>query len=331
MDLGTRRGLLGAGLFLAVAAALAVLALGGAAQAAYPERNITLVVCFPAGGGSDLAARLINNELGEALGKPVIVENRTGAGGNVGINAVARSTPDGHTLLLCSSAFVVNSSLYAHANYDPFKDFVPVMAIGASPNMIVTPAKSPYATFGEFVAKAKAEPNKLNWTTPGMGTTPYLGGELLKRRLGLDMVHVPFTGAGPATNAAVAGQVDVYLANISSVIELVRGGQLRGLAVTAKKRWPSLPDVPTLEELGVTDADTDSFQGIWAPAGTPQPVVDRLVKELGAILARPEIQQKFENVGLPVVAEAPDAFRKRMEREVPMYKDIIDAAGLKVK
>ena len=203
-----------------------------------------MVACFPAGGGTDIAARLINTQLGEALGKPVIVENRGGAGGNIGTAAVARAAPDGYTLLVCSSAFVVNPSLYANVAYDPFKDFIPIMVIGASPNAFVVPAQSEIKTMPELIAKAKANPGKLNWASPGAGTTPYLAGELLQLRTGSKMVHIPFAGAGPATQAAVAGQVDMYTANIGSLMGLIEAGKLRPIAVTSKQRWPELADVP---------------------------------------------------------------------------------------
>jgi len=272
-----------------------------AARAEYPERQITMIVCFPAGGGTDIAARLINTPLGEALGKPVVIENRGGAGGNIGIAAAARAGGDGYTLLVCSSAYVVNPSLYAQATYDPFKDFVPLMVIGASPNAFVVPAQSDIKTMPELIAKAKANPGKLNWTSPGAGTTPYLAGEVLKT------------------------------ANIGSLMALIDASKVRPIAVTSRERWPDLPNVPSLEELGVKDAVSDTFQGIYAPAGTPQPVIDRLAKELGLILKRPDIREKFVKAGLPVVAEGPEVFRARIAREVPMYKDIIDKAGLKMQ
>jgi tripartite-type tricarboxylate transporter receptor subunit TctC len=301
------------------------------ARAGYPERQITMVVCFPAGGGTDIAARLINVPLGEALGKPVVIENRGGAGGNIAIAAVKRLPADGYTLLVCSSAFVVNPSLYAQAAYDPLKDYIPVMVMGASPNVFVVPSQPPIKSMKEFIEKAKAAGGKMNWTSPGAGTTPQLAGELLKLRTGIEMQHIPFPGAGPATNAVLAGQVDLYTANIGSLQGIIDGGKVRPIAVTAKKRWAPLPDVPTLEELGIKDADSDTFQAVYVVAGTPQPIVDRLVKELTVILVKAETKEKFDKIGLPVVAEGPEVFRKRIAREVPMFKEIIDKAGLKIQ
>jgi tripartite-type tricarboxylate transporter receptor subunit TctC len=314
-------------IYLAIAALAAISA--GGARAEYPDRAVTIVACFPAGGGTDIAMRLINTELGAALGKPVIVENRGGAGGSLGTTFVARAPADGYTLLGCSSAFVVNPSLYANVAYDPFKDFVPIMVIGAAPNLFVVPKQSKINTMADFIAEAKANPGKLNWTSPGAGTTPQLAGELLKSAAGIDIVHIPFTGAGPAMTAVLGGQVDMYAGNYGSMASLL--GSVRPLAVTADKRWPDLPDTPTLAELGIKSPSTDTFQALFAPAGTPQPIVDRLAKELATILARPDIREKFAKIGLPVVAEGPAVFRARIANEVPMYKAVIDKAGLKIQ
>src|SRR6201999_2474540 len=194
-------------------AAIAQISIGGA-RAEYPERQITLIVCFPAGGGTDIAVRMINTQLSEALGKPVIIENRGGGGGNIGTAAAARAPADGYTLLGRSSAFAGNPSLYDHVAYDPFNDFAPVMVLGASPNVFVVPKQSKLKTIPEFIAYANANPGKLNWTSPGAGTTPQLAGELLKVKTGIDIVHIPFPGAGPGTTAVLGGPVDVYAANL---------------------------------------------------------------------------------------------------------------------
>ena len=303
----------------------------GAARAEWPERQITIVVCFPAGGGADLADRLIQTPLGNALGKPVIVENRGGASGSIATIAVSRMAPDGYTLLGCSSAYEVNPSLFEHVTYDPMTAMEPIIVLGASPNVFVVPTKSKFKTMRDLIAYAKANPGKLNWTSPGLGTTPQLSGELLKQREGLNMVHIPFAGAGPADVAVIAGQVDLYVANYASVTGLLNGGQVRPIAVTSTTRYRLLPDVPTLAEIGIANAESDTFQALFAPAGTPKPVVARLAKELSAILARPDIREKFDKLGLPVVAEGPEQFRARLAREVPMYMDIIDRAGLRTK
>ena len=171
----------------------------------------------------------------------------------------------------------------------------------------------------------------MNWTSPGVGTTPQLAGELLKIKAGLDIQHIPYAGAGPANTAVLGGLVDFYAANYGSLTGLLNSGKVRPIAVTSKTRWPDLPNVPTLDEIGIKDAESDTFQGLFAPAGTPKPVIDRLAKEVGKILADPEIKAKYVKLGLPVVAEGPEAFKTRIAREVPMYKEVIDKAGLKIK
>ena len=313
-----------------VAAALAV-PISGAQAAGFPERPITIVSCFPAGGGTDIAVRMINTQLSETLGKAVVVENRAGAGGNIGIAAVARAKPDGYTLLGCSSAFVVNPSLYAHVSYDAKKDFAPLMLIGSSPNVFVVPANSKITSMKQFLAEAKANPGKLNWTSPGLGTTPQLAGELLKLRTGINMVHVPFTGAGPAMNAVLAGQVDMYAANYGSVSSLIKGGQVHAIAVTAEKRWSDIPDVPTLDELGIKDAESDTFQALFAPAGTPKEALDTLAAALKKVLSQPDVRARYEKIGLPVVAAGPAEFKPMVDRQLAAYREIIDKAQLTVK
>lgn len=318
--------------WLALGALLATGVVTSSAQAqSWPDKTITIVACFPPGGGTDAMSRFVNTPLQEALGKPVVVENRAGASGNIAIQAVARMAPDGYTILACSSSFVLNPSMLAGANYDPAKDFIPLMLVGASPNVLVVPAASPHKTMKDLIAFGKANPGKLNWTSAGAGTTAYLGTEYMKQQLGLEMVHVPFTGAGPATQAAVAGQVDLYASAIGTIQGQIEGNQLRPLAISTRTRWPSLPDVPTLIELGIKDAEFDTFQSLFLPAGTPKPIVDRLVAELTKILANPELKARIEKTGLPVLAEGPEKFAQRIAREVPFYKEIIDKGGLRPK
>lgn len=323
----SRRGLLTA---IAVTMAIGILPTNFA-RAEYPERQITMIVCFGAGGGTDIAARLVNTQLSEALGKPVVVENRAGAGGNLGIAAVARAAPDGYTLLVCSSAFVVNPSLYVNANYDPIKDFIPVMLLGGSPNVYTVKADSKIKSLAEFIAAVKASSGKTNWTSPGVGTTPYLAGEILKMRAGLDMQHIPYKAVPAAVQAVLAGDAEMMTANYGSVAGQIDSGLLRALAQTGKTRWPEMSNVPTLDELGIKDAETDTSYGIYAPAGTPQPIIDRLVKELSKILQQPDVVERYRKSGAPVIAEGPAAFKARIAREVPMYKQIVEKAGLKVQ
>jgi tripartite-type tricarboxylate transporter receptor subunit TctC len=302
-----------------------------AARAEWPDRPITIVVCFPPGGGTDTAMRLITTGLGQQLHQSVVVENRGGAGGNIAISAVARAAPDGYTLLGCSSAFVVNPSLYQKVFYDPFKDFAPITVIGASPNVFAVPAKGPDKDFNALVARAKAAPGKLNYSSSGIGTTPYLAAELIKQKLGINIVHIPFAGAGPGIQAAVAGQVDMVTAAIGSLQAQIDGGSLRGIAQTGTIRWSELPNVPTLGELGVHGAESDTFQALYAPAKVPKDILDKIAKATATVLADKDLQAKYLKSGLKVLAEPPDVFKARIAHEVPMWKEVIDKGNLKLK
>jgi tripartite-type tricarboxylate transporter receptor subunit TctC len=313
----------------ALSALVALSAAPQAAQAAWPERPITLIACFPPGGGTDIAARLIATPLGEALKVPVIVENRGGAGGNIGIATAKRAKPDGYTFLVCSSAFVVNPSLYANPPYEP-KDFAPVIVLGASPNALVTPAQSEFKTLADLIAKAKANPGKVTYSTPGVGSISQLAVELLKLRAGLNMVHVPYQGAAPAAQAAMAGNVDFASVAVAGMMGMVHGGELRPIVQTGAGPWPELPGVPTMAEAGIPDAVVDTTQMLLAPAGTPQPVIDRLAKEVLAIMRKGEVRDKMLKASFEVRPEGPEALAARIAREVPMWKDLVDKAGIRI-
>ena len=299
------------------------------AQAGWPDRTITIVIPFGPGGGADIAARMVAPQLSTALGVPVVVENRAGAGGNIGINYAARAKPDGYTFMTVSSVFVVNPSLYEKAGYDAEKDFEPVINIGASPNVLVVPAKSEAKSFKEFVAQAKTSGGKTNWASGAVGSTPFLAGEVVKARTGIDMVHIPYPGGGPATQAAVAGQIDMLAASIGTVLPLIQESILRPIAQTGKTRYADLADVPTLAEVGLEGADTDTHQAMYAPAGTPREIIERVEQEVRKIIMQPDVQEKFRKVGLAVIAEGPDAMKRRVAEEVAKYRNIIEKAGLK--
>jgi tripartite-type tricarboxylate transporter receptor subunit TctC len=300
------------------------------AQSAWPDRPITLVVSFPPGGSTDISARLVAPGLTEILGKPVIVENRAGAGGNIAMGYVARSAPDGYTFLVASSVFVVNSSLYKNAPYDPFKDFTPVGTLSASPNVVCVRSDSPIKSLPELIALAKASPDRFNYASPGTGTTPHLAGEVLKLRTGIQMQHVPFLGGGPAVQAMLSGTVEVIVAAQGTVEAAVRAGQLRVLAQTGLTRSPDMPDAPTLEELGIREAISETFNAMYAPAGTPAPIIERMAAAVLQVLARPEVQQKFRTAGVPVQPEGADGLKARVAREVPLWRAVIQQAKITV-
>jgi len=304
---------------------------GGSAFAIYPERPVTIVVPFAPGGANDVVVRIIQQPLSEALGQPVIVENRGGAGGNIGFGFVARARADGYTLLLAPNSFTVNPSLYEKAPYDPFKDFEPVAEISFFPVVFAVRPDLQVNTLTELIARAKEMPGRLNYSTPGPGTLPHLATELLKLRTGVDMVHIPYSGAAPAAQALIAKTVDVGTMSISVAMPLIRAGQLKALAVTGAERWPDLPDVPTVEETGVPASVSETWQGVLVPAGTPADAVDRLAKALVAIAQRPDVREKLRNAGFAATGRGPQAFAKRIADDVPKWKEVIQKARISAK
>jgi tripartite-type tricarboxylate transporter receptor subunit TctC len=266
--------------------------------------------------------------LGELLGKPIVIENRGGAGGNIAMGYVARATPDGYTFLVASSVFVVNASLYRSAPYDPFRDFVTVGTLSASPNVVCVRTDSPIKSLPELIALAKANPERFNYASPGIGTTPHLAGEVLKLRTGMPMTHVPFQGGGPAVQAILANTVEVIVAAQGTVATQLQSGQLRVLAQTGATRSPDMPDAPTLEELGIKDAVSETFNAVYAPAATPRPIVARMAAAILDVLKSPELQVKFRTAGVPVAPEGADGLQARVAREVPMWRNVIQQSKI---
>ena len=308
------------------------LALGdGTALATYPERPVTLVVPFAAGGANDVVARIIQQPLADALGQPVVIENRGGAGGNIGFGFVARAHPDGYTLLLAPNSFAVNVSLYAKAPYDPFKDFDPVAEISYFPVMFTVRPDLGVSTLQELIALAKEKPGRLNYSTPGPGTLPHLATELLKLRTGIDMVHIPYAGAAPAAQALLSKTVDVATLSITVAMPQIRAGNFKGLAVTGAERWPDLPDIPTVLEAGIPESVSETWQGVMVPAGTPKDAIERLAKALIEIARRPDVREKLRNAGFAATGRGPDAFAKRIAEDVPKWKAVIEKARIGVK
>jgi tripartite-type tricarboxylate transporter receptor subunit TctC len=299
--------------------------------AIYPERPVTIVVPFAPGGANDVVVRIIQQPLSETLGQPVIVENRGGAGGNIGFGAVARAQPDGYTLLLAPNSFAVNVSLYDKVPYDPFRDFEPVAEISFFPVMFAVRPDMGVNTLQELIARAKATPGSLNYSTPGPGTLPHLATELLKLRTGIDMVHIPYAGAAPAAHALIGRTVDVGTMSITVAMPQIKAGTLKGLAVTGAQRWPDLPDTPTVQEAGVPSSVSETWQGVLVPAGTPKEVIDRLAKALIEIAQRPDVREKLRNAGFAATGRGPDAFAKRIAEDVPKWKEVIEKARISVK
>jgi len=305
------------------------LGLKQARAAGYPERPIKIIVPFAPGGPTDIMARIISTHLGEAISGTVIVENKPGAGGNIGIGAAAHAEPDGYTLLITSSAYVVNPGLYAKIPYDPYKDFAPIAELGTSPNVIMVGPKLGINSIADLIARAKADPNELNYASPGIGTTPHLSAELFKIVGGIQMTHVPFSGAGPAIQAILSGTTQVAFAALPPAHPHIASGALKALAVTGVHRWFDLPDVPTMVELGYEDFISDTFQGFLAPAKTAPAIVELLSAKSLEILKRPKIAEQLRNDGFEVLANGPEGMRKRIDDEVPKWRDIVAKAGIK--
>ena len=314
---------------LAAATALcAAIGVSAASAAGYPDHPVKVIVPFAAGGPTDVMARLIAQKMSEDLKQQFYVENRPGAGGNIGMAEAARATPDGYTILVASSSFVVNPSLYAHAPYDPFKDFAPITLAAASPNILVVNSSFPAKSVKELIDILKKNPGKYTIANPGIGTTPQLAAELFKLELKLDATSVPFGGAGPAIQSAVAGHTPIAFTALPPTSPQVKAGALRGLAVTSAKRSPALPDVPTLEEAGVKSQQSETMQGVLAPAKTPADVVALLHKEIAKVMAMPDVKAKCAQLGFDPVANTPEQFTAYIKSEVSKWGKVIKDAKI---
>jgi tripartite-type tricarboxylate transporter receptor subunit TctC len=321
----TRRTLLGTGGALAVSA---VTFPRVAVAAGYPDRPVRIIAPFAAGGPSDLLARLMSVKLGESLGGSFYVENRAGAGSNIGTAAAARATADGYTLLLTSSAFVLNPGLYKQVPYDPIADFAPIAELVTSPNVFIATTASGLTSIAELIARAKEKPEALNYASAGIGTTPHLTGEWFKSITGISMTHVPFAGAGPALQAILSGTVPVMCASLPGAHPLIQNRDVRALAVTGSERWYDLPDVPTMVELGYKDFLSDTFHGVLAPAGTPPEIVASVAAALQQALRQPALHTQLRSQGFEVIGNGPGGLRRRIEIEVPHYRELILKAGI---
>jgi tripartite-type tricarboxylate transporter receptor subunit TctC len=312
-----------------IGAVLTLMTCLGSQADAYPERPVTLIVPFAPGGPTDIIARILANGLSQSLGQQFIVDNRPGAAGNIGMGVAARARPDGYTLLLTSTAIAVNPALYKNLPYDPFKDFLPVSELVNAPNVLIVRSDSGINRLADLIAQAKANPARFNYASPGAGTKSHLTGELLKLRAGIEMVHVPFRGAGPATQAVLAGTTQVGAVALPPAEPLIKSGELRALAVTGAERWFSLPEVPTMIESGFPNFVSDTFNALFAPAGTPPEIVALLVQESQAALRRPEARDAARKAGFEIVAGTPAQLGARVAAEVPAVRELVERAGIK--
>ena len=294
----------------------------------YPTRAVRIVVPAGPGGPSDVIARLIAPKLSQSLGQPFVVENQPGGANNIGIGNAARAAADGYTLLLVGSNFAINPGLFAKIPYDPIKDFAPVTLAAVSPAVLVVHPSIPARDVKELIAVIKANPKAYTYASSGVGTTGHLAGEQLKLSQGVDLVHVPFNGSGPAIQSTLAGHTPITFAALTAVVSLVKDGKLRALAVTTPKRSAALPEVPTLAESGLDELEADVPQSILAPSGTPMPIVVLLHQKIADALSQPDVQAKLAAIGFEAVASSPEAFAIRLKAEIPKWAKVIKDAGI---
>ena len=312
-------------------AALALLAAPLAGAEGYPSKPIHFVVPYPAGGPLDTVARLLGQKVSESMRQPVIVDNKPGAGGNIGADAVAKSPPDGYTILMGAVAtHAINPTLYTNIPYDPVKDFAPVTQVASTPNVLVVNPSLPVHDVREFIAYAKAHPGQLNFGSGSTGSAGHLAGELFKTMAGVQMVHVPYKGAGPAMQDLIGGQIQLMFDNLASSLGQIRAGKVRALAVTTAKRTSLAPELPTIAESGLPGFDISTWFGVLAPGGTPPAVVARLHDEFAKALAAPDVREKMLNLGAEPVGNTPAQFAAYIRSEARKYARLVKASGAKV-
>jgi tripartite-type tricarboxylate transporter receptor subunit TctC len=309
---------------------LGLAALGASAQS-YPSRPIRFVVPYPAGGPLDTVARLTAQKVSEALKQPVIVDNKPGAGGNIGADLVAKSPADGYTVLMGAVAtHAINPALYARMPYDAARDFVPVTQLASTPNVLIVNPAVPASSVREFIAYAKANPGRLNFGSGSNGSAGHLAGELFKTMANVDMAHVPYKGAAPAMQDLVGGQIHLMFDNLASALGPMRAGKVKGLAVTTAKRSSLAPELPTIAESGLPGFDINTWFGVFAPAGTPRDVVERLHGEFTRALAAPDVREKMVNLGAEPVGNRPEEFAAYIRGEADKYARVVKASGARV-
>jgi len=316
-----------AGPFLA-ATLLAALTTLAIAQP-YPSRPLRIIVPFAPGGASDVIARILSAKLGESLGQTVVVDNRPGAGANIGIGLAAKAAGDGYTLLVASSAFTVNPTLYAKPPYDALKDFQMITCVGSSPNILAVHPSHPAKNVKELIELVRAQPGKHNYSSPGAGTTPHLSGEMFRLAFKIDLRHVPYGGAGPQVQSLLANQVPIGFASVPSFAPQIRAGTLRGLAVTADKRMTLLPDVPAMGELGYKGMEADTFQGVFAPIATPKPVIARLYGDIMKAMATQDMRDRLAAIAMVPVGNTPEEFTAQVKADIVRWGKVIRESGIK--
>jgi len=319
-------------LAILAASIVAALAMSAAAPAAdYPERPVTIVVAFTPGGPSDVLSRIVGRRLQEILHQPFIIENRPGAGGNIAAEQVAHAAPDGYTLLMGNNSILAtNAALYKKLNYNPEKDFMPISLVGTQANILVVNPTVRANSMAELIALAKASPGTINFASSGYGAAAHLAGELFKTEAGINIVHVAYKGAAPALQDVVAGHVQMMFATAASVIGLIKNGKVRALAVTTPKRTALLPDLPTVDELGIKGFDATTWHGLVAPAGTPKPILETLNFAVVEALKDPATQKSLQDLGVDVVGDSAKEFEAYIKAEIPKWTAVVKQSGAHV-
>ena len=295
----------------------------------YPAHPVRLIVPFAAAGPTDVIARIVAQKLSDAWGQQVYIENLPGAGGNTGIANAAKSKADGYTILVVSTGFIVNPSMYAKVPYDPLKDFSPITLVAASPNVISAHPSFPAKTLEELIDLVKGNPGTYSFAQPATGSTPHLAGELLKQKYGLDLVTVPFNGAGLAINSTIGGHTPIAFTALPPAMSNIKEGKLHGIAVLSTRRSPSLPDVPTNVEVGVPDLESDTLTGIVAPAGTPNEIIERWHRDIVQMVATPDVKERLESLGFVPVANTPQEFGQRLKTEMEKWGKVVRDANIR--
>ncbi len=303
------------------------LAGGAAAQPQYPGRPVRLIVPFPPGGGTDTLARILGQKLTEALGQQVVIDNRPGAGTNIGAEIAAKAPPDGYTVLMGNIAHAINVTLYAKLSYDLVRDFAPVTLLASTPNILVVHPSVPARSAKELIALAKARPGQLDYASSGGGSSAHLAAELFNSMAGVKMTHVPYKGGGPAVIALVGGQCSVGFATTPSVLPQVKSGKLRGLAVTSAQRSASTPDLPTLSEAGVPGYDAGTWYGLLVPTGTPKEIIARLHAESTRQLRQPDVRERLDATGFEPIGNTPEEFGAYIRSEIEKWSKVVKASG----
>ena len=316
--------------FTLVASAALALSSGGAFAQGYPGQPIRFIVPYAAGGGVDIVARAIAPKLSERLGQSVVIDNRGGAGGNIGTELAAKTEPNGYTLVMGAAAFAINVSLYRKLPFDPLKDFVPISLIAATPNILAVHPAVPAKSVRELIQLARAKPGSLNYASAGNGTTSHLAAELFKTMASINMVHIPYKGTSPAVVALLSGEVAVMLAPALTLLTHIKANKVRGLAVTGTKRSPAFPGLPTVAESGLPGFEARQWYGVLAPAGTPKEIVTRLNSEIVTIVRSPEVTKRFLSDGSEPVGSTPEEFARYIKAEIAKWAKAVEASGARV-